>query len=261
MNLKLMTAAAAAAMTTAMASGAGATVILQDDFNGPVLSSPGAVGNGFAAAPGDTASVSGGVAHVGGACCNKDQNIYSLDTFNPTGTTLTWTVDSKPFIGAAGAMIGFDAGGSYACAGCGPEIWLESRNDRTVFDVVDSSGLWRYSGEGPVGGSGPLTMSLSLSTTGWAWSLSDTGGFESGSGAWQYGFAPNNVMATAGGPLATFGSVRSDCPGCGDGGSFDKALLERTGSVPEPASWALMISGFGLLGAALRRRRAVAFVA
>jgi PEP-CTERM motif len=32
------------------------------------------------------------------------------------------------------------------------------------------------------------------------------------------------------------------------------------GGVPEPASWALMIGGFGLAGAALRRRRAVALV-
>ena len=30
------------------------------------------------------------------------------------------------------------------------------------------------------------------------------------------------------------------------------------GGVPEPASWALMISGFGLAGAALRRRRVIA---
>jgi hypothetical protein len=28
--------------------------------------------------------------------------------------------------------------------------------------------------------------------------------------------------------------------------------------VPEPASWALMIGGFGLAGASLRRRRAIA---
>ena len=31
-----------------------------------------------------------------------------------------------------------------------------------------------------------------------------------------------------------------------------------TGSVPEPATWAMMIAGFGLAGAALRRRRALA---
>ncbi len=31
-----------------------------------------------------------------------------------------------------------------------------------------------------------------------------------------------------------------------------------TGAVPEPASWALLIAGFGLVGGALRRRRALA---
>ncbi|MBS0334781.1 MAG: PEPxxWA-CTERM sorting domain-containing protein, partial [Proteobacteria bacterium] len=30
------------------------------------------------------------------------------------------------------------------------------------------------------------------------------------------------------------------------------------GAAPEPATWALTIAGFGLAGAALRRRRAVA---
>lgn len=34
------------------------------------------------------------------------------------------------------------------------------------------------------------------------------------------------------------------------------ALTQVGGGVPEPASWALMIGGFGLAGAALRRRRA-----
>ena len=33
------------------------------------------------------------------------------------------------------------------------------------------------------------------------------------------------------------------------------------GAVPEPAAWALMIGGFGLAGATLRRRRQVAFTA
>jgi microcystin-dependent protein len=34
--------------------------------------------------------------------------------------------------------------------------------------------------------------------------------------------------------------------------------LDGAGAVPEPATWALMTAGFGLAGAAFRRRRAVA---
>lgn len=34
-------------------------------------------------------------------------------------------------------------------------------------------------------------------------------------------------------------------------------LLSQTGAVPEPASWVLMIAGFGLIGGALRRRSTV----
>ena len=35
------------------------------------------------------------------------------------------------------------------------------------------------------------------------------------------------------------------------------ATIAAVAGVPEPASWALMISGFGMAGAALRRRRAM----
>ena len=37
----------------------------------------------------------------------------------------------------------------------------------------------------------------------------------------------------------------------------DNFTFAETGGVPEPTSWALMIGGFGLTGAALRRRRSV----
>ena len=37
--------------------------------------------------------------------------------------------------------------------------------------------------------------------------------------------------------------------------------LDGSGGVPEPATWAMMIAGFGLVGATLRRRKAVAVTA
>ncbi|MGL4541677.1 MAG: PEPxxWA-CTERM sorting domain-containing protein [Polymorphobacter sp.] len=48
-------------------------------------------------------------------------------------------------------------------------------------------------------------------------------------------------------------SIGGWCPSGLDRGF---ATYVDTGAVPEPASWALMIAGFGLTGAALRRRRA-----
>jgi len=45
-----------------------------------------------------------------------------------------------------------------------------------------------------------------------------------------------------------------------DNGFFTSAqsgYLQASGAVPEPAAWALMIGGFALAGAALRRRSAL----
>lgn len=39
---------------------------------------------------------------------------------------------------------------------------------------------------------------------------------------------------------------------------LDNISLEQTGVIPEPASWALLIAGFGLVGSAMRRRHVMA---
>ena len=44
-------------------------------------------------------------------------------------------------------------------------------------------------------------------------------------------------------------------------GNYDITFSTLGGGVPEPASWALMLVGFGGLGMAMRRRRAVALAA
>lgn len=46
-----------------------------------------------------------------------------------------------------------------------------------------------------------------------------------------------------------------------DGGTFEEFRQLRLTPIPEPASWAMMLAGFGLVGAAMRRRRAITRVA
>lgn len=40
-------------------------------------------------------------------------------------------------------------------------------------------------------------------------------------------------------------------------GTAGEVVLLASGTVPEPASWAMLIAGFGVVGAAMRRRRSV----
>jgi hypothetical protein len=42
-------------------------------------------------------------------------------------------------------------------------------------------------------------------------------------------------------------------------GQFDNIVLNEIAAVPEPASWAMMIGGFAIVGASMRRRSQVSF--
>lgn len=233
-----------------------ATTLLLDNFSTGSFATSSGPGGGFGLGGGagnTNAFESGGLAYVG-AGGGSDENIYSLKTFNPDNTTLTWNVNSSPTIGAAGVMIGFAQSGIYTCAGCGPEIWLEARDDRLVFDVNGNNGFYRYvdlgaGSTGPnttyPGETGPLTMELALTATTWQFDVTGSGTNVDLSGTFVPGFGPDNVVAAAGGPLSIYASVRSDCPGCGDYGTFSQAELTVA---PEPSS--LLLLGFGLAGVA-----------
>ncbi len=66
-------------------------------------------------------------------------------------------------------------------------------------------------------------------------------------------------LGIAAGSTFAFRWVDLDATGADDGLAIDdvSVLAAPVSAVPEPASWALMLTGFGLAGAALRRRRAV----
>jgi hypothetical protein len=53
----------------------------------------------------------------------------------------------------------------------------------------------------------------------------------------------------------TFSIVDTNTAPDGNDFGFDDISLVKVGDVPEPASWAMMLGGFGLMGATMRRRR------
>jgi Domain of unknown function (DUF4114)/PEP-CTERM motif len=63
------------------------------------------------------------------------------------------------------------------------------------------------------------------------------------------------IPLTAARPGSYFGF--EDLSGGGDFNYTDLQFVVRNGAIPEPASWALMIAGFGLVGGAARRRTKV----
>lgn len=54
---------------------------------------------------------------------------------------------------------------------------------------------------------------------------------------------------------AGFNLAFEDLRGGGDFNYFDHSFVIGVGNVPEPASWLMMVAGFGLVGVSLRRRK------
>ncbi|NNM77224.1 PEPxxWA-CTERM sorting domain-containing protein [Sphingomonas sp. ID1715] len=73
-------------------------------------------------------------------------------------------------------------------------------------------------------------------------------------------FSTKSIFFTAGNAGTLRFTLGTDS-GDNVGPVVDNLRLDVNAAVPEPASWALMIAGFGLAGAALRRRTLVALAA
>lgn len=72
----------------------------------------------------------------------------------------------------------------------------------------------------------------------------------------SYGLSFGTAFGDVDGNLnSTFGEFSGYVPTFIHANFINSALVPTGATVPEPATWALMISGFGLAGAALRRRR------
>ena len=127
----------------------------------------------------------------------------------------------------------------------------------TSFSFDDASGFQLLVGSGFY--SAGLTVSWEVLLDG---ALVDTGSLDNyvpaNGGGWVYfGFSDTLFDEVH---LQVRNSTGPFSAGAFEAGAYDAVTLTNAipGGVPEPASWALMIAGFGLVGAAARRRKPVA---
>lgn len=113
-----------------------------------------------------------------------------------------------------------------------------------------------YSGEGFTGGPTTVSGTLNFFSGG---ELVKSLDYESSSAfqlaSWGIAFAPDNDSFSFDSFTNDLTIVTLDQPATLTGSVFNYNLVST--AVPEPATWALMITGFGLIGGAARRRRPV----
>jgi hypothetical protein len=150
-----------------------------------------------------------------------------VDSPNSSVSIVTPTGGTNPLTYLGEGSFGNPPFGSFANAFscCGPGA-NNSKTTPFTFTVSNASGI-SFAGQG-----------YTTDTNGNLASFGTGNRFGPNSGGWWFAV---DVIAPNGGPT---GAVGAGTP-----------VLVTT-PVPEPATWAMMIGGFGLLGAAVRRRRA-----
>lgn len=193
-----------------------------------------------AVAPGAQAAVLdfSGPACVGNAACASGVQISSA--YGDVPGALDVRYDSDFASSAVNDPLSFwDTGygdlSGVAYGGDGPEIFLKPLNGQSIrllgFDLA-AFGSGRTSHIKVLSGAGVELASIP-----------------------SFGFGAHNSysfnLASADGIRIRWGSDRSNV----GIDNIEFELFARTGGVPEPATWAMMILGFGAVGAAIRRRQ------
>ncbi len=93
-------------------------------------------------------------------------------------------------------------------------------------------------------------LSMDYSTGSKVWSIDDLKYYYIASnGHFFFDFGPGNNVGSANSSMITEGPSTIYCNYC--------VSIVSVSAVPEPQTWGLMIAGFGLIGTALRRRKAM----
>jgi len=229
-SVKLLVGGAVGALTLALASGAQATLVLSDDFDGETTSLN---YTGFA-----NWTVTDGTVDL------VDHGTFSINCFGGAGKC----VDLDGSTSNAGIM----TTSAYAfSAGDTVTLSFQARgNDRggaldslfAGFNFTGATDGLSFSGGGFGVGGGPF---VGVTT----FSFSDTLLSEDPYALYTVGF----TAATSGSLFAFINTTGGD----NVGPILDNVTLDISGAIPEPSTWAMMLLGFGGLGAVLRRRRAI----
>lgn len=189
----------------------------------------------------DAQAVSIDTSFVGATGTYTHVGVIGNDLYGGAGNTGNY---AGTYLGLGGAYVG--SAGSYTLDLTAPATYFGA-----YFSAIDAANTVAfYDGVTLV-----HTLSLGDAITALSGNTAYLGKPETGEDAGQY-YAFANVFFSGG---SRFDKVVFSQPGSGQGFESDNHTIGIfSAAVPEPASWAMMIAGFGLVGGALRQRRGTA---
>lgn len=165
-----------------------------------------------------------------------------------TGNTSGWTTSSGPFVLNTSSYPSSTSDGNYF-------LWLGGRDSQNTSISQVVSGLTvgqTYSLSFLMASEYTTQDSLRASVNGTGTIFSAPAAIGSGWNNW----VQQSLLFTA---LTTSATIQFDTIGISSYNRYDvgldKVTLSAVSGVPEPATWAMMLLGFGGIGAALRRQR------